>query len=125
MISESQIQQQVIQYLSLISSKHNFVFMAPMNEGVMMVLKMFKVPNKTCIRLVMWLRKMGFLPGASDLQIFHNGKAYFIEMKTPTGKQSEKQKLFMNNVLKAGCEYAVCRSVDDIKECLKIWRIVK
>jgi hypothetical protein len=123
-MTESQLQQQFIQLLSALSSKHNFVFMAPMNEGVMMVLKIFKVPDKQCVMIMGFLKKMGFRKGASDVQIFHDGKAYFIELKLPGCEQSEDQVRFMKKVLKAGCEYAVARSLDQAEECLKIWGII-
>jgi hypothetical protein len=122
--TESQIQQKVISYLSSISKKYNFVYMAPMNEGVMMVLKIFKVPDETCIRIVNWLEKMGFRKGASDIQIFWNGGAYFVELKLPGKKQSKNQILFMENVLSSGCDYAVCRSVLDVEEVLNVWGII-
>lgn len=122
--SESQIQQTVIQNLSGLATKHNFVFMCPLNEGVMMVLTMFKVPKLTCIKIMNWLKKMGFRKGASDLQIFHGGNAYFIELKTVKGELSEDQKIFRNKVLKAGCDYAVCRSWNDVLNCLEVWGVV-
>jgi hypothetical protein len=123
--SESQIQKNVISYLSTIRRKYNFVYMAPINEGVMMVLKMFRIDDEKCARIINYLKSMGFMKGASDIQIFWNSRAYFIELKLPGKDQSEHQVLFMDNVLKAGCEYAVCRSVDDVKWCLKEWGIIK
>lgn len=123
-MTESQIQQTVIQYLSLIAAQKDFVFMAPMNEGVMMFLTIFKVPKLARIKIVQWLEKMGFRKGAADIQIFQNGKAYFIELKTASGTQSDNQKIFMKNVLGAGCEYAVCRSLDEVKVCLRIWGVM-
>lgn len=124
-MKESTIQQQIIQRFSLLAAEYNFVYFAPMNEGVMMVLKMFNVPDSTCAKIVNWLKKMGFLPGTSDLIIFHNEKAYCMEVKTHTGEQSKSQKLFMKNVLKTGIDYAVVRSLDQAVECLRVWGIVK
>lgn len=123
--SETVIQQQIIQTLSLYANRFGFVFMAPMNEGVMMVLTKFRVPKDTCFRIMNWFKKMGFLPGASDLQIFHDGKVYFIEVKSHSGKQSDGQILFMDNVVRAGCKYAVVRSVDDTLSFLKSWGVVR
>lgn len=70
------------------------------------------------------LKKMGMLPGCSDLCIVYNGKAYFLEVKTDKGKQSDAQILFMDNVLRAGCEYAVVRSVGDVEWVLKKWGVI-
>lgn len=123
-MTESKLQQQIVQMMSLYAGKHNFVYAAPMNEGVMMVLKMFKVQDKTCMRIINWLKKMGFLPGFSDLIILHDGKAYCMELKTETGKMSERQKLFRKNVLKTGVDYAVVRSLDQAVECLRVWEVI-
>lgn len=123
--SETVIQQQIIQTLSLYANRFGFVFMAPMNEGVMMVLTKFRVPKDTCFRIMNWFKKMGFLPGASDLQVFHGGKAYFLEVKSHSGKQSDRQVLFMDNVVRAGCKYAVVRSVDDVLLVLREWGVVR
>lgn len=90
-----------------------------------MVLKMFKVPEKTCHRIMQWLKKMGFLPGVSDIEIIHNGQAYFIELKTATGKVSDKQVRFMDNATRSGARCAVVRSVDGMVGCLRRWGIVK
>lgn len=122
--SESTLQQQIIEHFTLIRTKYNFVFFAPMNEGVMMVLKMFKIPDSTCARIMNFMKKMGFLPGVSDIIIMHNGKAYCMELKTYKGVQSDAQKLFMKNVLLCGIDYAVVRSFEDAVECMRIWGIV-
>ena len=124
MSKESLIQQTIISNLSALAVKHNFVFFAPMNELFMTALIMFKVPKYTRMRLFNWCLKMGFLPGVSDIEIVCNGQAYFIEVKNEKGKQSDKQIRFMNNVLKAGCDYAVVRSWVDVEWCLEDWGIV-
>ena len=123
-MKESDIQQQIVQMLSLYAGKTGMVYFAPMNETFMTMMKMFKVPEKISFRLYNWLLKMGLLPGLSDLVILYDGKAFCMEVKTATGTQSEKQKLFMKNVLSTGCDYAVVRSVDQAVECLKIWGII-
>lgn len=124
-MKESAIQQQIIQRFSLLAAEYNFVYFAPMNETFMMIMKMFKIPDSVSNRLYQWLLKMGLLPGASDLIIFWNTKAYCMEVKTPTGEQSKSQVLFMKNVLKTGIDYAVVRSLDQAVEALRIWKIIK
>ena len=42
-----------------------------------------------------------------------DGKAVFIEVKTPTGRATETQKSFINAMRKAGAIAGVCRSADD------------
>lgn len=57
-------------------------------------------------------------PGHSDLYgVKPGGTAFFIEMKTPIGKASDKQKKFINVMKQMGCYAGFARSVD---EALKI-----
>ena len=83
-LKESQIQQQIIGYLSFYARKHKFIYFAPMNEGFKMIMTMFKVPPKTVAIIMNFLMKMGFLPGVTDIIIGHNGKMYCMELKTKT-----------------------------------------
>lgn len=57
-------------------------------------------------------------PGMADILCLVDGKAIWLEVKAPNGKQSENQKWFEANVVAAGCQYHVVRSIDDIKEVL-------
>lgn len=124
MSSESQIQQTIIQKLSGLASKYNFVYFAPMNEGTMMVLKAFKVPKVTCIKIMNWMEKMGFRSGVSDIIIFHNERAYCLELKKPGGKQLDSQILFSKNVRKVGVEYGTAHDWDEVVWCLEKWNIL-
>jgi len=53
--------------------------------------------------------------GFSDLFGFRksDGKAVFIEVKTPKGKPTEKQLLFLDMVQKAGAIAGICHSVEE------------
>lgn len=52
--------------------------------------------------------------GMSDLLFIKNGKAYWLEVKTPTGKASKEQLNFLAVMRdKYGCVTAIVRSVDD------------
>lgn len=60
------------------------------------------------------------IPGESDLTLFcKGGRTYFIEVKTPTGRQSKRQKHFAGIVEKLGFRYIIMRSVDDAKKFLE------
>ena len=69
------------------------------------------------------LKGMGIMPGVSDLCLAHKktGKkfddpdygALYIEIKTPTGRQSKSQIAFEKNVLANGYDYKLCRSLDE------------
>lgn len=121
---EQDLQKQCVEYLTLLSqtTEHeNLVFYAPMNEGVMMVLTMFKIGKATSARIVKWLRKMGFIQGISDLVVGYNGATHYVELKTERGKQSEKQKEFQRRVEKCGFTYTIVRSLNELKTLLKSW----
>ena len=57
--------------------------------------------------------------GVSDiLGIDANGRFVAIEVKTPSGKVSDNQKLFIEDINKHGGIAFVARSVDDVRERL-------
>ena len=122
-MTESKIQQNICQYLSMISNRYKFVFFSVPNESLMMVLKMFKVPDKSCYAIVAFFKKMGLLPGTSDIVLVWHGMTYCMEVKTPTGTQSPAQKLFESNILKAGGKYEIVRGIYDVESCLREWGI--
>lgn len=123
-MKESDIQKHAVKALRELSKKHNFIFFAPMNETAMMVLKIFKIPESKCLNIIRWLKSMGFLSGVSDFVIFHNGKAYCLELKKPGGRQSKSQITFSKNVRKTGVEYGIAESVDDVIWVLEQWGIM-
>lgn len=63
----------------------------------------------------------GVPAGFSDLFGFRNkdGKAIFIEVKTKTGKISQKQKIFLNAMQNSGAIAGVCRNVDEALNLIK------
>ena len=66
----------------------------------------------------------GLTPGAPDLVILGNSKAFLIEVKSSSGKLSEAQELFGDwAVTKGLLAWAVCRSVDEVRIALESWGI--
>lgn len=58
----------------------------------------------------------GVVPGVSDLILLVPRGPYAslcIEMKTPAGRQSDRQKAWQKAAEKAGNKYVICRSLDD------------
>ena len=57
----------------------------------------------------------GVPKGFSDLFGFRksDGKAVFIEVKTPTGKPSQEQLKFLDTMRKSGAVAGICRSIGD------------
>lgn len=62
--------------------------------------------------------RMGRAKGAPDLIAGKDGKSYWLELKTKTGKQSLEQQCFQDLAPLFGAKYLVVRSFDDVKELL-------
>lgn len=113
-LSESEIQIQIVEYLSLIP---NIVYFSVPNELA------GKLTGAQLNRMKKHV-KMGLKAGTADLIIGHKGRMFCMEVKTPKGRQSDNQKDFMKDVYKAGCEYALIRSFESAVDTLRIWGIV-
>lgn len=53
--------------------------------------------------------------GIPDILAIKGGRAYFLEVKTETGKQSDAQKEFEREAIAVGALYSVVRSIDDVQ----------
>lgn len=117
-MKESVIQVSIVNYLSMICRQYGFLFFSVPNESI--------TSGKTGkdFGRAINLKKMGVLPGVSDLVIGHNGKMYCLEVKNENGKQSTRQKNFEQWCAECGIPYVLVRSVDDVHEALKEWGIV-
>ena len=60
------------------------------------------------------LMGLGSYVGLSDLVAIKNGIVYHIEIKTPQGKQSDKQIEFQRDLEAVGGRYILARSVEDV-----------
>jgi hypothetical protein len=110
---ETLLQIQIVEYLSLIASKNDFIFFSIPNEGAMT-----GAGGKMPFALMTTLKKMGMLPGIPDLCIIKNGHPLFVEIKTKTGKLQENQKLVHANLILKNCTVAVIRSLGDLENIL-------
>ena len=74
--------------------------------------------------LVLWRNNCGYdgerrvrygvgSPGGADLIGLYNGKFVAVEIKTPTGRQSDDQRRFQDLVERTHGEYVILRSVED------------
>ena len=81
------------------------------------------VPNgeKRDIRFAAKLKKMGTKAGWPDLQLFYEGKAYFIELKAQKGQLSQSQKQVIGSLRDQGFEVKICRSLDEVKAACQEW----
>ena len=123
-MTEAKRQTAICQYLSMIARQKKFIYFSVPNESLMMVLTIFKIPKQTRYQIVIFFKKMGLLPGVSDIIIIHKGKAYGLEVKTDTGTQSPDQILFEKRMIECGGKYEIARGVEDVVKVLKEWGIV-
>jgi len=116
---ESVIQEVIVNFLSMICRQYGFLFFSVPNEAT--------VKGKTGADFgrAINLKKMGVLPGVSDLVIGHRGKMYCLEVKNEKGRQSDNQKNFEAWCADCGIPYVLVRSIDDVQKTLKDWGIVK
>ena len=76
----------------------------------------WSVPNESSnAKEQMYKKSMGLLTGVSDLMCVYNGQLLFIEVKIPTGKQSDKQLDFERKIKANGYEYVVVRSLEQFQ----------
>ena len=63
---------------------------------------------------------IGLYPGVADLVVWlPGGRVMYMEIKTPTGKQSPAQVKFQARCEAAGIPYAVARSVEESLKIIK------
>ena len=62
------------------------------------------------------LAGLGTYPGISDLTCIKDGRVVWLEVKTPSGRQSEGQVKFQQKVEAAGGEYVLACSIENLKE---------
>lgn len=60
------------------------------------------------------------LKGVADIYLLEGGKSVFIEVKSLTGKQSEDQKAFEENVKARGGYYLLVRSLKELMDGLEM-----
>jgi len=120
--SESQIQIAIVDYLKLLAPRHGFIFFSIPNSAYGIGKGKSRLSGSEYGKIARLVRE-GLTAGAADLQIVHNEKAYFLEVKKPGGRMSDKQKDFMESALAVGAEYAVVQSVEEVIILLKSWRI--
>jgi len=122
-VTEAQIQRSIVQLLSALAQQNDFLFFSIPNESLNKLIS-GKISRKWAAIIMNILKGLGLLPGASDLEIVHNGRAYFAEVKKPKGTQSLNQKLFERRAIECGAEYVIVRDPQDMLNALKNWHII-
>ena len=63
-------------------------------------------------------KNTGTMAGVSDLIVVLPNKTIFVELKTETGIQSDKQKLFESKIKELNQEYYLIRSLEQFKKTI-------
>lgn len=114
---EADLQIQVADLLRLHEKSRHFIFFSIPNE------LLGSARSNGGLGRMARFKRMGLRSGVADLIIIRFG-AYFLELKTSRGKQSESQKQFQADVIDAGAEYAIAHNIDEAIGALKIWGII-
>jgi VRR-NUC domain len=77
------------------------------------------------IREAMVLKRMGVLPGASDLLLWHNGSSFCLELKAPGGRLSDAQRDFLARFNDAGGHSACAEGLDHALQILEAWQLMR
>lgn len=104
---ESEIQQSVVQWFRI--KYPNYIIAAVPNGG-------FRNAREAAI-----MQREGVLAGFADLIIIAKQNILFLELKTPIGVLSKKQKEFQEKVNNLGFQYVVCRSFDQAVMVIVSW----
>ena len=69
------------------------------------------------------MKEAGLKAGVPDIMILHDGRAYFLELKSAKGVLSENQREAHERINGAGCRVVVCRDLDAVEAALRGWRL--
>lgn len=70
-------------------------------------------------------KRSGVKSGVSDLIVLLKGKTVFVELKTPTGRQSITQQQFQKVVESKGHLYLIWRSIEDCQNFINKYKDIK
>lgn len=117
-MKESQIQIQIISYLSIMAIKHNIIYFSIPNEAFMAAARIARMPDKSIAMMSMHLKKMGMLPGVPDICILYQGETVFIEVKALGKKPSDKQLNIHTLIKEIGFNVYVVDNFEDAKKII-------
>ena len=109
-ITEAQLLAQTVQYLQYLENQDKLFYSRINVAGIYDK----KISNYRKLPLGV---KLGF----SDLIVIIKGQAIFLEAKSSTGVQSEKQKDFEQLCSINKAPYYVFRSIEEVKKVVELW----
>ena len=69
------------------------------------------------------LKGMGYRAGTPDMLVIHAGQAIWLELKSAGGALSKAQKQCRDDLVAAGCKWALCRDVEDVERALRRFHV--
>lgn len=123
-IKESQIQKQIVDYLSLNSRRYGFCFFSIPNEGFMLG-AMHGMPKEKRCAIINHLKKMGMVAGMPDIAIVYRGQIYFIELKKRAKDPSAQRQAVYNWLEENDAVVEIVTSVEEVEDFLREFGIIK
>jgi VRR-NUC domain len=111
-LTEAQIHKAVVAHLAR-RGVPGLVYVHPANGG-------FRLDTEAAI-----LQGMGVRAGAADLLLWHDGKAFALELKAERGKVSPPQKAFLEDMANAGAHVGVAFGLDGALKMLEGWHLLR
>ena len=68
---------------------------------------------------------LGVRAGASDLLLWHDAKAFALELKAPGGRATESQLEFLSDMERAGAFTCLCEGLDPALRVLESWGLLR
>jgi hypothetical protein len=121
-MTETQIQETIVAWLSAVSRRYGFLFFSVPNESGLLG---GRTGSGLQFAVLARLKKMGLTPGVSDLVLGWRGRMFAVEVKTAKGTQSDRQRIFEAWCSECGIPYAVVRSPDEMMETMAEWGIIR
>jgi len=118
---ESDLQKQIVDYLTIKAQRYNFFFYAILNEAFMMTAMMMGMDKKTMAIIMMHLKKMGLIPGIPDLCIGYDACTYYLEIKKLGETPNDIQKRIHALIKENGFQVVVVDNFEDAKRWIDLW----
>lgn len=121
---EHVVQSHVVAWFRYSYPKYSRLLQASLNGAYLSSMPIGNQKDPSVCRAIRWrkLKDTGACEGAADLFLAIPSGRYhglFIEMKTPSGKQSKEQRMFQADVEAQGYMYALCKGFDEAVHCIK------
>jgi hypothetical protein len=110
--SEQEVHRAVVHHLRQRGVK-GLVFIHPPNGG-------YRHRTEAAI-----LSGLGVRAGAADFLLWHDGKAFALELKAPGGRPSASQLTFLSDMAKAGAHTGIAEGLDRALRTLEAWGLLR